>query len=144
MTDITLTLTLLNKLSSDWIVVCFTLNFYQFTWNLEDILAEWQTAWNLTRRRVTRRLIWFQTFCKGLTIMISRLKVNRKIQWSIQDINFLILRLLIFTMHGIQSQSSKTIQCHYFQFFVWSFFYADFNICLFISRRTVHLTSFLE
>ena len=27
----TLTLTLLNKLSSAWIVVCFTLNFYQFT-----------------------------------------------------------------------------------------------------------------
>ena len=35
-------------------VVCSTLNFYQFTQNLEDILAEWQLAWNLARRRVTR------------------------------------------------------------------------------------------
>ena len=43
---------------------------------MEDILAEWQTGWNLTRRRVTRRLVWFHAVCKGLTIMISRLKVK--------------------------------------------------------------------
>ena len=39
------------ELSSAWIVVCFTLNLYHLTYNLEDILAEWQTARNLTRRR---------------------------------------------------------------------------------------------
>ena len=36
---------------------------------MEDILAEWQTAWNRTKRRV----------CKGLTIMISRIKVNKEL-----------------------------------------------------------------
>ena len=43
---------------------------------MEDILAEWQTAWDLTRRRVTQRLVWFQAVCKGLAIIISRLKVK--------------------------------------------------------------------
>ena len=61
----------LNPYTAEEIVICFTLNFYQFTKNLEDILAEWQTAWNLTRD-----LVWFQAVCKDLTIMISRLKVN--------------------------------------------------------------------
>ena len=73
---IKLTLTLLIKLSSAWFVVCFTLKFYQFIQNLEDILAEWQTVWNLTRRRVTRCLILFHAVCKGLTIIFSRLKVK--------------------------------------------------------------------
>ena len=46
---------------------------------MEDILAEWQTAGNLTWRRVTRHLVWFQAFCKGLTIMISMLKHRKRV-----------------------------------------------------------------
>ena len=60
------------KMLSALIVVCFTLKLYQFAQNLEDILTEWQTAWNLTRRRVTRRLVWFQAVCKGPTNANSR------------------------------------------------------------------------
>ena len=52
---------MLNKLLSAWIAICL------IYLNLKDILAEWQTAWNLTRCWIT---------CKGLTIMISRLKIN--------------------------------------------------------------------
>ena len=37
-----LTLSLLNKLSSAWIAVCFSLNFYQLTSNLLQI---WKTYW---------------------------------------------------------------------------------------------------
>ena len=69
-----LILTLLTKLSSAWIVVCFTLHFNLL--KIWDILAEWQTAWNLIRCRATWCLVSFQAVCKGLTIMIRRLKVK--------------------------------------------------------------------
>ena len=42
---------------------------------MEDILPEWQTAWNLTRRRVT--LTYSASgLGKSLTIMISRLRAK--------------------------------------------------------------------
>ena len=49
---------------------------------MEDILAEWHTAWNLTRCRVTWGLVCFQAFCKGLTIMISRLVVLHNFHYN--------------------------------------------------------------
>ena len=48
-------------------------------------MAEWQTAWHLTRRQVRQRLGWFQAVCKGLTIMISRLKETRKYENVLHD-----------------------------------------------------------
>ena len=45
--------------------------FTQFSQNSEDILSEWQTAWNLIRCRVTRRLAGFQDVCKGYQVCIQ-------------------------------------------------------------------------
>ena len=66
-----LTLFLLQKCRLLWIIICFN----QFAQNLEEILIEWQTAWKLTRRWVTWRLVWFPAVCKGLKIVNSRRRV---------------------------------------------------------------------
>ena len=67
---------------------------------MEDILAVWQTAWNLIRRQITRHLVWFQAVCKGLTIMISRLKVKsygRRITSSYSKLSTYMFHLRIYT-----------------------------------------------
>ena len=59
-------------------VVCLNSRLLHFTFlsiylKYGRHMAEWQ---NSLQQTVTRRLIWFQAVCKGLTIMISRLKVK--------------------------------------------------------------------
>ena len=71
--QIALTLTLLNKLLSSWIVVC-RLRHFKFL----SIYLKFgrHIDWVANSLEPDQRLVWFQAVCKGLTIMISRLKVK--------------------------------------------------------------------